>query len=179
MKCPFCGHIEDKVVDSRTMTNGDAIRRRRECLGCTRRFTTYEQIESIPLMVIKRDKRREPFTRGKVIMGLRRACEKRPVSEKQIEDIVDEVERRLHNLDDREVEATYIGETVMTLLCDVDQVAYVRFASVYRDFKDVGQFMEELRTLLKNGKLPVYREIGPKGSAEPVPAVRDSREGGD
>lgn len=158
------------MVDSRTMTTGDAIRRRRECLHCNKRFTTYEQIESMPIMVIKRDERREPFNRSKVISGLRKAFQKRPVSEQQIEELANEIEMRLHNEEDREVPSTAIGEAIMEILRKTDQVAYVRFASVYRDFKDVSQFMEELKTLLEDGKVPVYRNISAQAGKPGEPA---------
>ena len=148
MKCPFCGHPEDKVVDSRTTTDGSAIRRRRECLACEKRFTTYEHVEEQPLMVIKKDGRREPFDRSKLVTGLVKACEKRPVSMEQIEQLVDELERDLSRRFEREVPSTEIGERVMRRLHDIDPVAYVRFASVYREFKDAEQFMRELNELL-------------------------------
>ncbi len=148
MKCPFCGHPEDKVVDSRTTTDGSAIRRRRECLSCEKRFTTYEHVEEQPLMVIKKDGRREPFDRSKLITGLVKACEKRPVSMEQIEHLVDEIERDLSRRFEREAPSTEIGERVMRRLHDIDPVAYVRFASVYREFKDAEQFMRELNELI-------------------------------
>ena len=148
MKCPFCGHPEDKVVDSRTTTDGSAIRRRRECLSCVKRFTTYEHVEEQPLMVIKKDGRREPFDRSKLITGLVKACEKRPVSMEQIEHLVDEIERDLSRRFEREAPSTEIGERVMRRLHDIDPVAYVRFASVYREFKDAEQFMRELNELI-------------------------------
>jgi len=148
MKCPFCGHQEDKVVDSRASSEGIAIRRRRECLSCGKRFTTYEHIEEQRLMVIKKDGRREPFDRNKLLAGLVKACEKRPISMDQIEQLVDEIERDLSRNFDREVPSRQIGERVMKRLHDVDPVAYVRFASVYREFKDAEQFMHELKDLL-------------------------------
>ena len=148
MKCPFCGHPDDKVVDSRATTDGSAIRRRRECLACEKRFTTYEHVEEQPLMVIKKDGRREPFDRSKLVTGLVKACEKRPVSMEQIEQLVDELERDLSRRFEREVPTTEIGERVMRRLHDLDPVAYVRFASVYREFKDAEQFMRELHELL-------------------------------
>lgn len=144
------------------MSSGDAIRRRRECLDCNKRFTTYEQIEDIPIMIKKRDARREPYNRLKVLAGLRKACQKRPISEEQIEEMADDIERLLHQNDDREIDATVVGEAIMNNLRKVDHIAYVRFASVYRDFKDVGQFMEELKGLLEDAKLPVYRDIKSK-----------------
>ena len=148
MKCPFCGHAEDKVVDSRASSNEASIRRRRECLGCGRRFTTYEQIEEQTLMVIKKDGRRERFDRQKLLAGLMKACEKRPVSMEQLERLVDELERELSQQFDREVSSNEIGERVMRRLHVLDPVAYVRFASVYREFKDVEEFMKELKDLL-------------------------------
>ena len=148
MKCPFCGHQEDKVVDSRASSDGRSIRRRRECLGCGKRFTTYEHVEEQPLMVIKKDGRREPFDRHKLLAGLIKACEKRPVSMDDLEGLVDEVERELSQQFEREVPSREIGERVMRKLHALDPVAYVRFASVYREFKDVEQFMRELKDLL-------------------------------
>jgi transcriptional repressor NrdR len=148
MKCPFCGNIEDKVVDSRVSSEGDSIRRRRECLKCQRRFTTYEYVEKSTLMVIKKDGRREPFDRNKILSGLLRACEKRPVSMEKIEDVVDSIERALQRTYDKEVISSDIGEFVMKHLHDIDEVAYVRFASVYRQFKDINQFLGELKDLL-------------------------------
>ena len=148
MKCPFCGHQEDKVVDSRASSDGRSIRRRRECLSCGKRFTTYEQVEEQPLMVIKKDGRREPFDRHKVLAGLVKACEKRPVSMDDLERLVDELERELSQQFEREVPSKEIGERVMRRLHALDPVAYVRFASVYREFKDVEQFLRELKELL-------------------------------
>ena len=150
MKCPFCGHQEDKVVDSRASSEGAAIRRRRECLSCGKRFTTYEHIEEHRLMVIKKDGRREPFDRHKLLGGLVKACEKRPVGMAQLEQLVDELERDLSTSFEREVSSREIGERVMRRLHSLDPVAYVRFASVYREFKDVEQFMSELKDLLAN-----------------------------
>ena len=148
MKCPFCGHHEDKVVDSRASSDGDAIRRRRECLSCGKRFTTYEHVEEQPLMVVKKDGRREPFDRHKLLAGLVKACEKRPVSMDDLERLVDELERELYQQFEREVPSREVGERVMKKLHALDPVAYVRFASVYREFKDVEQFMRELKDLL-------------------------------
>lgn len=148
MKCPFCGNIEDKVVDSRVSSEGDSIRRRRECLKCQRRFTTYEYIEKSTLMIIKKDGRREPFDRNKILSGLLRACEKRPVSMEKIEEVVDSIERALQRTYDKEVLSSAIGEFVMKYLHEIDEVAYVRFASVYRQFKDINQFLGELKDLL-------------------------------
>lgn len=152
MKCPFCGHPKDKVVDSRESGPGDAIRRRRECIECGRRFTSYERIEEIPYLVIKKDGRREAFDRGKLTAGLHRACEKRPVSAKSLATLVDEIELMVQDMTDREVEARAIGERVMERLKELDKVAYVRFASVYRQFEDVQEFMTELRDLLETRK---------------------------
>lgn len=150
MKCPFCGHLEDKVVDSRESREGEAIRRRRECLECGRRFTSYERIDEVPYMVIKKDGRRERFDRQKVMAGLLKACEKRPVSTSQLEEIVTEVECFVQESNDRERGTRELGEILMEQLRKLDKVAYVRFASVYLDFKDIREFMAELRELLKS-----------------------------
>ena len=150
MKCPYCAYEESKVIDSRPTDEGEKIRRRRECLNCTKRFTTYEQIESLPIMVIKKDKTRETFNRDKLLTGMLRACEKRPVSIDQMENMIDEIETTIQNTLDREVTSEKIGELVMDKLKAVDEVAYVRFASVYRQFKDINTFMSELNKLLKN-----------------------------
>ncbi len=152
MNCPFCAHPKDKVVDSREANSGDSIRRRRECLECGQRFSSYERIEEIPYLVIKKDGRREAFDRGKLTAGLHTACEKRPVSAKSIEAVVDEIESMLHDSTEREVDAQAIGERVMERLRELDKVAYVRFASVYRRFEDVQAFMSELRDLLETRK---------------------------
>ncbi len=149
MKCPFCGHLEDKVVDSRESREGDVIRRRRECLECGRRFTSYERIDEIPYMVVKKDGSREKFDRPKLLAGLLKACEKRPVSINQLEAIVNEVEFFVQEANDRERSTQEIGEMLMERLRKLDKVAYVRFASVYLDFKDIKEFMAELRELLK------------------------------
>ena len=149
MKCPFCAHVDDKVIDSREGRAGDLIRRRRECLRCGRRFTTYERIDEIPYMVIKKDGRRERFERHKILQGLLKACEKRPVPTAKLEGIVEEVERVVHEATERELTTTEIGELIMQRLRKLDKVAYVRFASVYMDFKDVKEFMSELKGLLK------------------------------
>ena len=149
MNCPFCNHPDDKVVDSRSAQDGKAIRRRRECLQCQKRFTTYERIEQTPLKVIKKDNRREDYDRSKILNGVLRACEKRPVSMDQIEQLVDEVEKEIAQKTEMEVASTQIGEMVMVRLQKVDEVAYVRFASVYRQLKDVSQFMSEVKNLLK------------------------------
>ena len=145
MKCPFCENIEDKVLESREVEDGSTIRRRRECLSCRGRFTSYERIEARPLLVIKRDGRREQFNRGKVVKGILHACEKRPVSIEIIESIVDEVEREMHREAGREVLSSKIGELVMTKLQEADKVAYIRFASVYRKFEDVSEFLKEVK----------------------------------
>ena len=150
MKCPFCSHIDDKVVDSRESKEGEVIRRRRECLSCSKRFTSYERIDKIPHLVVKKDGRRERFDREKIMSGLFKACEKRPVSVKSLETIVDQVESMMHESPDREVAADQIGEFLMERLRELDKVAFVRFASVYRDFKDVDQFMATLKGLLES-----------------------------
>ena len=152
MRCPFCGHPKDRVVDSRESGSGDAIRRRRECLSCGRRFTSYERIEEVPYLVVKKDGRREAFDRGKLLAGLHRACEKRPVSAKALTEIVDQIEQMIQEAPDREVEARQVGERVMDKLRELDKVAYVRFASVYRQFEDVEEFMQELHGLLQTRK---------------------------
>ena len=149
MKCPFCGHPEDKVVDSREGKEHQAIRRRRECLGCKRRFTTYERLDEIPYMVVKKDGRREKFDRQKILAGLLRACEKRPVSMNRMEEVVNHAEALVIDAHDREVNSREIGELLMDRLRELDKVAYVRFASVYLDFKDVKEFMDELKDLLR------------------------------
>jgi transcriptional repressor NrdR len=152
MRCPFCGFKEDKVVDSRATAEEAAVRRRRECLKCGRRFTTYEYVEEISLLVIKKDGRRESWDRKKVLAGIIRACEKRPVSVEKMEDVATQVERAIQKKSDREVLSSRIGELVMEKLKLIDDVAYVRFASVYRQFKDVGQFMVELKDILNKDK---------------------------
>ena len=149
MKCPFCGHLEDKVIDSRPAEDGSAIRRRRECLSCSSRFTTYEKVELLPLLVIKKDGTREAYSQEKLLGGLMKACEKRPVSSEQLEQIVTYVENQIQNTAKREISTNDIGEMVMLKLKEIDEVAYVRFASVYRQFKDVNSFMEELQDMLK------------------------------
>lgn len=150
MKCPYCAFLESKVVDSRPADEGASIRRRRECLACHKRFTTYETMESLPLMVIKKDGSRQSFDRGKVMGGLIRACEKRPVSYQALEGLVSEIEQVLQNQIDREVSSSQIGELILERLKELDEVAYVRFASVYREFKDVNSFMSELSQFMKN-----------------------------
>jgi transcriptional repressor NrdR len=150
MKCPFCGHLDNKVIDSRLSQGGEVTRRRRECDHCTRRYTTYERVEEVLPLIVKKDGRREPFDRMKVAGGLRRACEKRPVSSEAIERMVDRIERELVDSGEKEVESSRIGERCMEALRDTDQVAYVRFASVYRSFQDIHEFMNALSNLLKN-----------------------------
>ena len=152
MKCPFCGDMENKVIDSRLSKEGHVIRRRRECLHCQRRFTTYERIEEMPLMIIKKDGRREEFCRDKVRSGITRACEKRNVSMNSIEDFLDELEQELRETGKKEIPSSVVGERVMVRLHELDEIAYVRFASVYREFKDVNDFVEELKTMLENGR---------------------------
>ena len=150
MKCPYCGHPESKVIDSRPADENASIRRRRECLSCAKRFTTYETVESLPMVVIKKDGSRQSFDRQKVLRGMIRACEKRPVSLAELERIADEIEQELQNSMEREIRTADIGEKVMERLRSVDQVAYVRFASVYRQFKDLNTFMHELNKLLED-----------------------------
>ncbi|MCX6825805.1 MAG: transcriptional regulator NrdR [candidate division Zixibacteria bacterium] len=150
MKCPFCGYEEDKVVDSRSAQDGRAVRRRRECLECKERFTTYEYIENVTLTVIKSDDRHEPFDRQKLIHGMKLACNKRPVSGKKIESLADEIEARLQELSKSEVTSKFVGELVMEKLKATDEIAYVRFASVYRKFQDKAEFLEEMKKLLGN-----------------------------
>jgi len=158
MRCPSCSHLEDRVIDSRSTKEGRAIRRRRECIGCGNRFTTYEYVENASVVVVKRDGKREPFSREKVIAGLSRACEKRPVSLSQIEEIVDRVETEIQRLAPGEVESKVIGELLMTELQQLDEVAYVRFASVYRHFKDVNEFLDEIQGLVQGGPKPPHRK---------------------
>ena len=148
MKCPFCGHLEDKVVDSRLGKEGKSIRRRRECLSCKARFTTYEEVEELLPMVVKKDVRREQFDRQKILAGIKKACEKRPISIEELEKLVDDVKHILQENSDKEVPSTRIGEIVVNKLHELDEIAYVRFASVYRHFKDINEFMEELTGLL-------------------------------
>jgi len=149
MRCPFCNHLEDKVVDSRESKEGEAIRRRRECLACQRRYTTYERIDEVPYMVIKKDGRREKFDRQKVLTGLLKACEKRPVSMGKLAEIVNQVESKVSDSPDREISTTEIGEFIMDSLRELDKIAYVRFASVYRDFQDEQAFFNELKNLMR------------------------------
>jgi len=150
MKCPKCSNMENKVIDSRTNREGDMTRRRRECLNCGERFTTYERIETTPLLVIKKDGRREEFDRRKILSGIQKACQKRPVSIEQMEDIVDKIEKYFQESGEKEVSAVTVGEKVVKELYNLDGVAYVRFASVYRDFKDANEFLSELRNFVKN-----------------------------
>ncbi len=150
MKCPFCGETDNKVIDSRLSKDGNVIRRRRECLLCTRRFTTYEHIEEIPVMIVKKDGRREVFNRVKVRTGLQKACEKRNISINVIEDIIDNLERDLRETGEKEIPANKKKKKLITILHKLDDIAYVRFASVYREFKDVNDFMEELKSVLNN-----------------------------
>jgi len=153
MRCPFCEEPDTKVIDSRPTEDGHAIRRRRECPKCDKRFTTYEKIEEMFFMVVKNDGRRETFDRNKILNGIMRACEKRPVSMAQMESVVDDIERTLNNMMEKEIPSTVIGEVVMEKLKALDEVAYVRFASVYRDFKDVSTFVAEVEHLLKNANI--------------------------
>ena len=149
MKCPFCGHTEDRVVDSRVGRDGEFIRRRRECLRCSRRYTTYEYIEDVLPMVVKRDGRREPFDRAKLRNSILKACEKRSVGVQAVDDVVQDLEAKLHERTEKEVSSQELGDLVMASLQRLDQVAYVRFASVYRQFKDIAQFMDEVKGLIK------------------------------
>ncbi len=149
MRCPFCDHIDDKVIDSRQSKDGDVIRRRRDCLKCEGRFTSYERIDDVLPHVVKKDNRREAFDRNKILRGLEKACEKRPISVEVIENLVSDLERELQETGEREINSKVIGEKLISKLYEIDEVAYVRFASVYRSFKDVNQFMDELKELLK------------------------------
>jgi len=152
MKCPFCDHLQDKVIDSRESKEGDAIRRRRQCLSCERRFTTYERIDEVPYMVIKKDGRREKFDRQKVLAGLLKSCEKRPVGMGTLSELVDQVEAKVIDSPDREISTMEIGEFLMERLRELDKIAYVRFASVYRDFQDEEAFFNELKNLMRHKK---------------------------
>ncbi len=164
MKCPYCSYKEDKVIDSRSSSGGNSVRRRRECLKCERRFTTYEYIEQIPLLVVKKDSRREPFDRNKILSGIIKACEKRPVSLQKMEDVATSIERIVMRKYEKEIPSTIVGELIMEKLAEIDDVAYVRFASVYRQFKDVNQFMKELQDILGKGvrKEPKTSKSKPK-----------------
>ncbi|MEE9402947.1 MAG: transcriptional regulator NrdR [Desulfobacteria bacterium] len=148
MKCPYCRELENKVIDSRMTKEGNAVRRRRECIGCNHRFTTYERVEEVPLVLIKKDGRRETFDRNKVLAGMQRACEKRNISMNTLEESVDELERELQEMGEKEIRSSVVGSRIMTILHELDDVAYVRFASVYREFKDINDFMSELKDLL-------------------------------
>lgn len=150
MKCPYCGNPESKVIDSRPADEGSSIRRRRECEACEKRFTTYEKVERLPLMVVKKDKTRELFSREKLLNGVIKSCEKRPVTAAQLEEMVDSIESAIHNSLEKEVTSEVLGEMVMDHLKEIDQVSYVRFASVYREFKDIDTFLKELNKLLKD-----------------------------
>lgn len=150
MKCPFCGALDSKVIDSRSTEEGVSIRRRRECFKCSKRFTTYEKVESISIMVIKKDKRREPFDSTKIMRGLTRACEKRPISVDMIEDMVFKIETKIYNTLEREITSDQIGEMLLEQLKDVDEVAFIRFASVYRDFKDIETFRNEINKIMNH-----------------------------
>ncbi|MCL4477427.1 MAG: transcriptional regulator NrdR [Nitrospirae bacterium] len=150
MKCPFCGNLEDRVIDSRTSKEGEAIRRRRECLKCGKRFTSYERVDDVIPMVIKKDGRRESFDRTKILHGLKKACEKRPISVDVLDGIVDSIEKKLAGMGVKEIPSTWIGEEVMSNLKETDKVAYVRFASVYRQFKDLNDLMDEVKTLFEH-----------------------------
>jgi len=159
MRCPYCSHIEDKVVDSRESKDGSSIRRRRECLGCARRFTSYERIDEIPFMVVKKDGRREMFDRNKILSGLFRASEKRPISVNQLEGIADEAEKNVQDSLDRELSTSEIGKMIMRRLKSLDKVAYVRFASVYLEFEDVSAFMAELNDLLRSRERTAAKKV--------------------
>ncbi len=152
MRCPFCQHMDDRVIDSRLSKEGDMIRRRRECTHCLRRFTTYERVEETLPLVIKKDGRRENFDRGKILAGLHKACEKRPISVETLEKLVDRIEQKLQEGGEREIPSRVVGEQIMLELQNLDEVAYVRFASVYRSFKDVNEFMSEVKELLEKGQ---------------------------
>ncbi len=169
MRCPFCGHIEDKVVDSRESREGDTIRRRRECLSCGRRFTSYERLEEVPILIVKKDGRREPFDRQKLLRGIMSACQKRPVSLGRLEEAAGDIQAKLMELADREVPSRNLGELVMDALKQIDSVAYVRFASVYRDFKDLPDFVMALEGLMPNSA-QTLRRLGPRQPEPPAPA---------
>lgn len=171
MRCPFCGHPEDKVVDSRESREGDAIRRRRECLGCSRRFTSYERLEEVPVLVVKKDGRREPFDPAKLKRSLLLACQKRPVSQASVDDVVADIQARLMEHPDREIPSRDIGELVMRALKHLDSVAYVRFASVYRDFKDLPEFVEALEALMRKDARESEPPLPPRRAPEPRPAA--------
>lgn len=172
MRCPFCGHLEDKVVDSRESREGDSIRRRRECLSCARRFTSYERVEEVPLVILKKDGRREPFDRQKLMKGLLLACQKRPVSLARIEELVADLHARLMERPDREIRSRELGELIMDELKGLDQVAYVRFASVYRDFKDLPDFVKALEGLMHKEAATGRNGAGPVAPASPSSATQ-------
>jgi transcriptional repressor NrdR len=153
MKCPYCGDIDNKVIDSRMTKEGNTVRRRRECLDCKRRFTTYERVEQLPLVLVKKDGRREAFDRSKVLVGMQKACEKRNISMNTIEEHVDSLERELQEMGEKEIPSSVVGEGIMTRLHELDDVAYVRFASVYREFKDINDFMSELKELFQTRRI--------------------------
>lgn len=162
MKCPSCGNLEDKVIDSRATKDGDAIRRRRECLKCGKRFTSYEHVEEVIPMIIKKDARREPFDRTKILAGLRKACEKRPISIDALEGIADSIEKKLPGMGVKEVHSTWVGEEIMSSLKDLDKVAYVRFASVYRQFKDISELLDEVKNLFEHQvRHPIKKQTDP------------------
>lgn len=171
MRCPFCGHLEDKVVDSRESREGDAIRRRRECLKCGRRFTSYERLEEVPVLIVKKDGRREPFDRQKLLRGMMAACQKRSISLARLEEVVGDIQSRLMELPDREVPSRGLGELVMDELKQLDSVAYVRFASVYRDFKDLPDFVKALEGLMNKEQAAALRGQEPAPSLACAPAL--------
>jgi transcriptional repressor NrdR len=179
VRCPFCGHLEDKVVDSRESREGDSIRRRRECLSCARRFTSYERVEEVPLVILKKDGRREPFDRQKVMKGLLLACQKRPVSLARIEQLVGDLQARLMERPDREIRSRELGELIMDELKGLDQVAYVRFASVYRDFKDLPDFVKALEGLMHKeaatGRAAQAASVPASPSPSSPPALEPSK----
>jgi transcriptional repressor NrdR len=179
MRCPFCGHIEDKVVDSRESREGDAIRRRRECLKCGRRFTSYERLEEVPILIVKKDGRREAFDRQKLLRGIMSACQKRPVPLARLEEVAGDIQSRLMELPDREVASRQLGELVMDALKNIDSVAYVRFASIYRDFKDLPDFVKALEGLMTSPAAPVPARnratAAPRVPAAPRPEPRAGR----
>ena len=179
MKCPHCASLENKVIDSRLSAGGEVTRRRRECDGCQKRYTTYERVEEALPLVIKKDGRREPFDRSKLLQGLRRACEKRPVSTEQLDLVGDSIEKDLQELEGREVPSSEIGERVMQKLRVLDQVAYVRFASVYRRFDDISEFVNELQRLTERAGAPSERRLPPSSTPQPpTPVQIDPGEGG-
>lgn len=169
MRCPFCGHLEDKVVDSRESREGEAIRRRRECLACSRRFTSYERVEEVPILIVKKDGRREPFDRQKLVRGMMAACQKRPVSLSQLEEVATDIQARLLEQPDREIASRSLGDLVMDGLKQLDSVAYVRFASIYRDFKDLPDFVKALEGLMGTPKI----QAPPRARIKPPPSPKD------